>query len=193
MAELHPLWKEAAKLPQKYSRLDRYKEIIRSLPRVNRTTLAALVGHLYRVQRCADLNHMCTKNLSLLFAPSLFQTDGKGEHEVKIMEDLIDSYLYVFDLSQAGDLIIEVYLEMKIPDCCITLKPMKVQQDSVEERLESPSPLALPDLPEPLYEEVGDFGLQVLHSLETSFLSGRVSDTHEGPDLPHLLDYTKTP
>ncbi|CAL8328923.1 unnamed protein product [Gadus morhua 'NCC'] len=145
MAELHPLWKEAAKLPQKYSRLDRYKEIIRSLPRVNRTTLAVLVGHLYRVQRCADLNQMCTKNLSLLFAPSLFQTDGKGEHEVKIMEDLIDEFLYVFDideehrtqielemslittwsdtqLSQAGDLIIEVYLEMKIPDCCITLK-----------------------------------------------------------------------
>jgi len=61
---------------------------------------------------------------------------------------------------------------------------MKVHHDSVEERPESPAPLALPDLPEPLYEEVGDFGLQVLHSLETSFLSGRVSDTHEGPDLP---------
>lgn len=42
---------------------------------------------------------MCTKNLSLLFAPSLFQTDGKGEHEVKIVEDLIDNYLYVFDVS----------------------------------------------------------------------------------------------
>lgn len=42
---------------------------------------------------------MCTKNLALLFAPSLFQTDGKGEHEVKIMEDLIDHYLYVFDVS----------------------------------------------------------------------------------------------
>uniref|UniRef100_A0A3Q3B942 ArfGAP with RhoGAP domain, ankyrin repeat and PH domain 3 n=1 Tax=Kryptolebias marmoratus TaxID=37003 RepID=A0A3Q3B942_KRYMA len=133
MAELHPLW------------LDRYKEIIRTLPRVNRTTLAALISHLYRVQKCADLNQMCTKNLSLLFAPSLFQTDGKGEHEVKIVEDLIDNYLYVFEidedhqtqieleislitswkdtqLSQAGDLIIEVYLEMKIPDCCITLK-----------------------------------------------------------------------
>ncbi|TKS65009.1 Arf-GAP with [Collichthys lucidus] len=113
--------------------------------RVNRTTLAALISHLYRVQKCAGLNQMCTKNLSLLFAPSLFQTDGKGEHEVKIVEDLIDNYLYVFDidedhqtqieleislittwkdtqLSQAGDLIIEVYLEMKIPDCCITLK-----------------------------------------------------------------------
>ncbi|XP_038142613.1 arf-GAP with Rho-GAP domain, ANK repeat and PH domain-containing protein 3 [Cyprinodon tularosa] len=145
MAELHPVWQEAAKIPQKRSRLDRYKEIIRSLPRVNRTTLAALISHLYRVQKCADLNQMCTKNLSLLFAPSLFQTDGKGEHEVKIVEDLIDNYLYVFEidedhqtqieleislitswkdtqLSQAGDLIIEVYLEMKIPDCCITLK-----------------------------------------------------------------------
>ncbi|XP_070692429.1 arf-GAP with Rho-GAP domain, ANK repeat and PH domain-containing protein 3 [Pempheris klunzingeri] len=145
MADLHPLWQGAAKIPQKSQRLDRYKEIIRSLPRVNRTTLAALISHLYRVQKCADLNQMCTKNLSLLFAPSLFQTDGKGEHEVKIVEDLIDNYLYVFDideehqtqieleislitswkdtqLSQAGDLIIEVYLEMKIPDCCITLK-----------------------------------------------------------------------
>ncbi|XP_062332066.1 arf-GAP with Rho-GAP domain, ANK repeat and PH domain-containing protein 3 isoform X2 [Osmerus eperlanus] len=145
MAELHPLWKDAAKISQKTYRLDRYKEIIHSLPRVNRTTLAALISHLYRVQKCADLNQMCTKNLSLLFAPSLFQADGKGEHEVKIVEDLIDNYLYVFDideeqqtqieleislittwkdtqLSQAGDLIIEVYLEMKIPDCCITLK-----------------------------------------------------------------------
>lgn len=145
MSDLHPLWKEAAKIPQKSQRLERYKEIIRSLPRVNRTTLAALISHLYRVQKCADLNQMCTKNLSLLFAPSLFQTDGKGEHEVKIVEDLIDNYLHVFEideehqtqieleislitswkdtqLSQAGDLIIEVYLELKIPDCCITLK-----------------------------------------------------------------------
>ncbi|KAM9470173.1 arf-GAP with Rho-GAP domain, ANK repeat and PH domain-containing protein 3 [Clarias gariepinus] len=145
MADLHPYWKEAAKISNKTQRLDRYKELIRGLPRVNRTTLAALISHLYRVQKCADLNQMCTKNLSLLFAPSLFQTDGKGEHEVKIVEDLIDNYLYVFDideehktqieleislittwkdtqLSQAGDLIIEVYLEEKTPDCCITLK-----------------------------------------------------------------------
>ncbi|XP_062856694.1 arf-GAP with Rho-GAP domain, ANK repeat and PH domain-containing protein 3 [Trichomycterus rosablanca] len=145
MADLHPYWKEAAKISIKTQRLDRYKELIRGLPRVNRTTLAALISHLYRVQKCADLNQMCTKNLSLLFAPSLFQTDGKGEHEVKIIEDLIDNYLYVFDideehktqieleislittwkdtqLSQAGDLIIEVYLEEKTPDCCITLK-----------------------------------------------------------------------
>lgn len=37
-----------SELSQKFARLDRYKEIIRSLPRVNRTTLGALISHLYR-------------------------------------------------------------------------------------------------------------------------------------------------
>ncbi|NXM45429.1 ARAP3 protein, partial [Gymnorhina tibicen] len=143
--ELHPQWKEAAEIPSKPQRLERYKELIQRLPRLNHKTLAALIGHLYRVQKCADLNQMSTKNLSLLFAPSLFQTDGKGEHEVKVMEDLIDNYVSIFNidedqvsqmdlenslittwkdtqLSQAGDLIIEVYLEQKVPDCCVTLK-----------------------------------------------------------------------
>ncbi|XP_074772204.1 arf-GAP with Rho-GAP domain, ANK repeat and PH domain-containing protein 3 isoform X1 [Athene noctua] len=143
--ELHPQWKEAAEISSKPQRLERYKELIHRLPRLNHKTLAALIGHLYRVQKCADLNQMSTKNLSLLFAPSLFQTDGKGEHEVKVMEDLIDNYVSIFNidedqvsqmdlenslittwkdtqLSQAGDLIIEVYLEQKLADCCVTLK-----------------------------------------------------------------------
>uniref|UniRef100_A0A9J7YRG3 ArfGAP with RhoGAP domain, ankyrin repeat and PH domain 3 n=1 Tax=Cyprinus carpio carpio TaxID=630221 RepID=A0A9J7YRG3_CYPCA len=130
MADLHPFWREAA---SQYSTLSLI------------VYLRVFILILIQVQKCADLNQMCTKNLSLLFAPSLFQTDGKGEHEVKIIEDLIDNYLYIFDideehqtqieleislittwrdtqLSQAGDLIIEVYLEEKIPDCCITLK-----------------------------------------------------------------------
>lgn len=143
--ELHPQWREAAEHQEKSKRLQNYMELINQLPKVNRATLAALIGHLYRVQKCADLNQMCTKNLSLLFAPSLFQTEGKGEHEVKIMEDLIDNYPSIFSideeqvtqmdlenslittwkdvqLSQAGDLIIEVYLERKEQDCCVTLK-----------------------------------------------------------------------
>lgn len=57
---------------------------------------------------------------------------------------------------------------------------MKVQQDSFEERSESP------DLPEPLYEEVGDFGLQVLKSLQTSFLSSSATETQEVTDHSEL-------
>uniref|UniRef100_A0A8D2LIV8 ArfGAP with RhoGAP domain, ankyrin repeat and PH domain 3 n=1 Tax=Varanus komodoensis TaxID=61221 RepID=A0A8D2LIV8_VARKO len=142
---LHPRWKEAAEIVPKAQRLECYRELLGLLPHLNRRTLAALIGHLYRVQKCAGLNQMNTKNLALLFAPSLFQTDGKGEHEVRVMEDLIDSYVHIFNidedqvsqmdlenslittwrdvqLSQAGDIILEVYLERKTPDSCVTLK-----------------------------------------------------------------------
>lgn len=37
------------------------------------------------------------------------------------------TFFTVLQLSQAGDLIIEVYLEKKIPDCCITLKVSRIQ------------------------------------------------------------------
>ncbi|XP_061441954.1 arf-GAP with Rho-GAP domain, ANK repeat and PH domain-containing protein 3 isoform X2 [Rhineura floridana] len=148
---LHPQWKKAAEIIQKSQRLERYKELINRLPHLNSRTLAALIGHLYRVQKCAGLNQMSTKNLALLFAPSLFQTDGKGEHEVKVMDDLIDNYVHIFNidedqvlqmdlenslittwrdvqLSQAGDIILEVYLEQKNPDCCVTLKVSPVMR-----------------------------------------------------------------
>ncbi|KAM5299305.1 arf-GAP with Rho-GAP domain, ANK repeat and PH domain-containing protein 3 [Ctenodactylus gundi] len=144
-ARLLPRWREAAELPQKNQRLDKYKEVISCLPRVNRRTLATLIGHLYRVQKCAAINQMCTRNLALLFAPSVFQTDGRGEHEVRVLQELIDDYVSVFDidsdqvaqidlevnlittwkdvqLSQAGDLIMEVYIEQQLPDNCVTLK-----------------------------------------------------------------------
>jgi hypothetical protein len=41
---------------------------------------------------------MCTRNLALLFAPSVFQTDGRGEHEVRVLQELIDGYISVFDV-----------------------------------------------------------------------------------------------
>ncbi len=65
---------------------------------------------------------------------------------------------------------------------CFPAQPMKVQQDSFEEHIESP---------EPLYEEVGDFGLQVLKSLETSFLSSAHADTQEVPARPVSLRQRK--
>lgn len=60
---------------------------------------------------------------------------------------------------------------------------MKVQQDSLEERDESP---------EPLYEEVGDFGLQVLKSLENSFLSSGHSKSLEVPPRTESLSKGKS-
>ncbi|XP_053106226.1 arf-GAP with Rho-GAP domain, ANK repeat and PH domain-containing protein 3 isoform X2 [Hemicordylus capensis] len=168
---LHPQWKEAAEISQKPQRLEQYKELIKSLPHLNRRTLAALISHLYRVQKCANLNQMSTKNLALLFAPSLFQTDGKGEHEVRVMEDLIDNYVHIFNidddqvsqmdlenslittwrdvqLSQAGDIILEVYLEQKNSDCCVTLKvsPIMTAEELTNQVLEMRSVAASLDI-----------------------------------------------
>lgn len=72
------------------------------------------------------------------------------------------------------------FLVLDVVWCSVFLQPMKVQQDSLEEHSESPG------LPEPLYEEVGDFGLQVLKSLETSFRSSCASETQEVMDQPQL-------
>lgn len=60
---------------------------------------------------------------------------------------------------------------------------MKVQQDLLEEQDESP---------EPLYEEVGDFGLQVLKSLENSFLSSGHSKSLEVPPRSESLSPGKS-
>ncbi|XP_015283851.1 PREDICTED: arf-GAP with Rho-GAP domain, ANK repeat and PH domain-containing protein 3-like, partial [Gekko japonicus] len=168
---LHPQWKEAAEITEKPLRLEQYKKLISLLPHVNHRTLAALIGHLYRVQKCADLNQMNTKNLALLFAPSLFQTDGKGEHEVRVMEDLIANYVHIFNidedqvsqmdlenslittwrdvqLSQAGDLILEAYLEQKNPDRCVTLKvsPVMTAEELTNQVLEMRNVAASVDL-----------------------------------------------
>ncbi|MGH0192461.1 UNVERIFIED_CONTAM: hypothetical protein FKN15_014565 [Acipenser sinensis] len=61
--------------------------------------------------------------------------------------------------------------------------PMKMQQDSFEEQ---------PSSTEPLYEEVGDFGLQVLKSLQTSFLSGPSEVKTLPLSRPASQDYRKT-
>nr|5JD0_A Chain A, Arf-GAP with Rho-GAP domain, ANK repeat and PH domain-containing protein 3 [Homo sapiens]5JD0_B Chain B, Arf-GAP with Rho-GAP domain, ANK repeat and PH domain-containing protein 3 [Homo sapiens] len=111
-ARLLPRWREAAELPQKNQRLEKYKDVIGCLPRVNRRTLATLIGHLYRVQKCAALNQMCTRNLALLFAPSVFQTDGRGEHEVRVLQELIDGYISVFDID--SDQVAQIDLEVSL-------------------------------------------------------------------------------
>ncbi|KAG2456052.1 ARAP3 protein, partial [Polypterus senegalus] len=70
--------------------------------------------------------------------------------------------------------------------------PMKMHQDSFEEQTGSA---------EPLYEEVGEFNLQVLKSLETSFLTGADPTTKAveidltktaPPERPVSLDQRKT-
>ncbi|XP_010612005.1 arf-GAP with Rho-GAP domain, ANK repeat and PH domain-containing protein 2 isoform X4 [Fukomys damarensis] len=132
-------------------RIKKYGAFIRTLPGVNRATLAAIIEHLYRVQKCSEINHMNAHNLALVFSSCLFQTKGQTSEEVNVIEDLINNYVEIFEVkedqvkqmdiensfitkwkdtqvSQAGDLLIEVYVERKEPDCSIIIRISPVME-----------------------------------------------------------------
>ncbi|NWW48846.1 ARAP2 protein, partial [Pedionomus torquatus] len=143
--ELYPFWISALDTQNEKERVRKYGAFIRTLPPVNRATLAALIEHLYRVQKCSEINHMNPHNLAMVFSSCLFQTKGQTSEEVNVVEDLIKNYVQLFDInedqvkqmdiensfitrwkdtqvSQAGDLLIEVYVERKEPDCSIIIR-----------------------------------------------------------------------
>ncbi|XP_007887277.2 arf-GAP with Rho-GAP domain, ANK repeat and PH domain-containing protein 2 isoform X1 [Callorhinchus milii] len=143
--ELYPYWLSALDVQDEKERLEKYRMLIQTLPRVNRVTLAALIGHLYRVQKCSEMNQMSTQSLSQVLSSYLFQTEGQNKQEENVTEDLINLYVRLFDVNedqvkqmdiensyimtwkdtqipQTVDLIIEVYLEKKEPDSSYMLR-----------------------------------------------------------------------
>ncbi|KAB0394973.1 hypothetical protein E2I00_004035 [Balaenoptera physalus] len=149
--ELYPYWISALDTQDDKERIKKYGAFIRTLPGVNRATLAAIIEHLYRVQKCSEVNHMNAHNLALAFSSCLFQTKGQTSEEVNVIEDLINNYVEIFEVkedqvkqmdiensfitkwkdtqvSQAGDLLIEVYVERKEADCSIIIRISPVME-----------------------------------------------------------------
>uniref|UniRef100_A0A3B3SMA9 ArfGAP with RhoGAP domain, ankyrin repeat and PH domain 3 n=1 Tax=Paramormyrops kingsleyae TaxID=1676925 RepID=A0A3B3SMA9_9TELE len=143
--ELYPFWVSILDEEAEKARVRKYCTLIQSLPKINRTTLGALMQHLYRIQKCSSMNQMVTHNLASVFSSCLFQTEGQMSQEVRVVEDLINNFAELFDvnedqvkqmetensfimswkditLSRAGDLIFEVYLEKKEAENCCLIK-----------------------------------------------------------------------
>ncbi|KAG9345431.1 hypothetical protein JZ751_008575 [Albula glossodonta] len=123
--ELYPYWVSVLDLEDEKRRVEKYSTFIQSLPATNRTTLAALLQHLYRIQKCSHINQMQTPQLASVFSSCLFQTEGQTAQEIHVIEDMINNYVELFDFSPAGDLIFEVYLERKEQEsfCLIKVSP----------------------------------------------------------------------
>ncbi|MCJ8731477.1 hypothetical protein PDJAM_G00200070 [Pangasius djambal] len=143
--ELYPYWISALDEVSEKDRVKKYSTYIQSLPKINRSTLAALLQHLYRIQSCSHINQMKTQSLACVFSSCLFQTGGHAPQETCVAEDLINNYIQLFSVSDeqvrqmerenrcitrwkdttfspAGDLIFEVYLEKKEPENCCLIK-----------------------------------------------------------------------
>ncbi|KAL8207521.1 UNVERIFIED_CONTAM: Arf-GAP with Rho-GAP domain, ANK repeat and PH domain-containing protein 2 [Gekko kuhli] len=98
--QLYPFWITALDTVNEKERVRKYSTFIRTLPPVNRATLAALMEHLYRVQKCSEINHMDPHNLAMAFSSCLFQTKGQTSEEVNVIEDLIINYVHLFDVHE---------------------------------------------------------------------------------------------
>ncbi|CAN2388522.1 ArfGAP with RhoGAP domain, partial [Pristimantis euphronides] len=145
--ELYPYWISALDIQDDQDRVIMYKTLIDTLPALNKTTLAALIEHLYRIQKCSDVNHLDSQTLAKAFAPCLFQTNGQHDAEVRVAEELIRLYAEIFDVNQeqlqqmdienrfitkwndtqiqipqSGDLLLEVFIERKDPDMSVIIR-----------------------------------------------------------------------
>uniref|UniRef100_UPI00398EF4A6 arf-GAP with Rho-GAP domain, ANK repeat and PH domain-containing protein 1 n=1 Tax=Pristiophorus japonicus TaxID=55135 RepID=UPI00398EF4A6 len=142
-------WLHTSMIPEEGQKILQYQRLFSNLPRVNRATLKALINHLYCVQRISDKNQMTTHNLAIVFGPTLFQTDGQDNKAGRVVEDLINHFIVLFNVDEqqlkkqldeivsiiklrdacvmpstqnAGDFICTVYLEEKKSDCELSLK-----------------------------------------------------------------------
>ncbi|XP_035531725.1 arf-GAP with Rho-GAP domain, ANK repeat and PH domain-containing protein 2 [Morone saxatilis] len=146
--ELYPYWVSALDEKDERQRVKKYSTFIESLPKINRSTLDALLQHLYRIQQCSNLNHMPSEKLASVFSSCLFQTQGQTPQETSVVCDLISNYITLFSVNEdrvqqmekensfitrwndkkdatfspAGDLIFEVYLEKREPENCCLIK-----------------------------------------------------------------------
>ncbi|XP_040886964.1 arf-GAP with Rho-GAP domain, ANK repeat and PH domain-containing protein 2 isoform X2 [Toxotes jaculatrix] len=146
--ELYPYWVSALDEKDEGQRVKKYSTFIESLPKINRSTLEALLQHLYRIQQCSHLNHMPSEKLASVFSSCLFQTQGQTPQEISVVHDLINNYITLFSVNEdqvqqmerensfitrwndkkdttfspAGDLIFEVYLEKREPENCCLIK-----------------------------------------------------------------------
>lgn len=98
--ELYPYWVSALDEKNEDQRVKKYSTFIENLPKINRSTLDAVLQHLYRIQQCSHLNRMPSEKLASVFSSCLFQTQGQTPQEISVVHDLISNYVTIFSVSQ---------------------------------------------------------------------------------------------
>ncbi|XP_048851311.1 arf-GAP with Rho-GAP domain, ANK repeat and PH domain-containing protein 1-like [Brienomyrus brachyistius] len=95
-----PNWLHAIEIKEQSQRIAQYQTLLNALPPVNKATLRTLISHLYCIQHSATTNQMNRHNLAIVFGPTLFQTDGTNNTGSRVIEELIQHYVAVFNVSE---------------------------------------------------------------------------------------------
>ncbi|KAG1136911.1 hypothetical protein G6F37_011638 [Rhizopus arrhizus] len=75
---------DAVSMNHEQERIDKFYELLSQLPKVNYDTLELLMKHLHSVQEHSSENLMTTKNLAMVFGPTLMR-DEDGSRELTDM------------------------------------------------------------------------------------------------------------
>ncbi|XP_030638898.1 arf-GAP with Rho-GAP domain, ANK repeat and PH domain-containing protein 1 [Chanos chanos] len=93
-------WLEVTGIQEKSVRISTYQSLLKNLPEVNCETLRTLLTHLHCIQHLSKANQMTGKNLAIVFGPTLFQMDGSDRRTGLVVEDLIQNYCTIFNVSE---------------------------------------------------------------------------------------------
>ncbi|GBC03839.1 hypothetical protein RclHR1_05350013 [Rhizophagus clarus] len=71
--ELYPNFLGLVPMPNNEEKIEKFRELLLQLPKVNYATAKYLIEHLYRVKQLEETNLMTAKNLSLVFGPTILR------------------------------------------------------------------------------------------------------------------------
>ncbi|KAI4894877.1 hypothetical protein NFI96_030305 [Prochilodus magdalenae] len=118
-------WVSVTDLTDRGAKISRYQALLSSLPEVNRETLKVLLNHLYCLQNLSEQNQMTTRNLGIVFGPTLFQTDGTDPRTSSVVEEMLHSYCAIFEVPEAE-------LQKQLDATSLILNKLSDQQMSVK-------------------------------------------------------------
>uniref|UniRef100_A0A667Z8N0 ArfGAP with RhoGAP domain, ankyrin repeat and PH domain 2 n=1 Tax=Myripristis murdjan TaxID=586833 RepID=A0A667Z8N0_9TELE len=129
--ELYPYWVSALDEKDERRRVEKYSTFIQSLPKINRSTLKALLQHLYRIQQCSHLNQMPSQRLAAVFSSCLFQTQGQTPQEISVIQDLINNYVTLFKVSKKLFLLSPSMRPTELAESALSMRNIAVNTDDL--------------------------------------------------------------
>uniref|UniRef100_A0A667YWN2 ArfGAP with RhoGAP domain, ankyrin repeat and PH domain 2 n=1 Tax=Myripristis murdjan TaxID=586833 RepID=A0A667YWN2_9TELE len=129
--ELYPYWVSALDEKDERRRVEKYSTFIQSLPKINRSTLKALLQHLYRIQQCSHLNQMPSQRLAAVFSSCLFQTQGQTPQEISVIQDLINNYVTLFKVSKKLFLVYCYMRPTELAESALSMRNIAVNTDDL--------------------------------------------------------------
>ncbi|VDL78078.1 unnamed protein product [Nippostrongylus brasiliensis] len=109
--KLYPFFIDANRIASHHNRLHKLRNLLRKLPRHHYATLRYLIYHLHEITKNSQVNKMETRNLALMFGPSIVRPSDDNmatmvthmSDQCKIIETLIHYHEWMFDDSSTAD------------------------------------------------------------------------------------------